>query len=71
VNFSIFNNPSAPHVQGDDSGTLGLGGTPKRVVHANRGFGSSMFVGTLSITAPINTVQGTYVGTVTFTVLGS
>jgi hypothetical protein len=71
INFTIFDNPSAEHVQGDASGTLGLGGSPKRVIHANRGFGTSMFVGTLTITAPTNTVQGTYLGKLTFTVLGS
>lgn len=71
INFTIFDNPSAEHVQGNAAGTLGLGGSPKRVIHANRGFGTSMFVGTLTITAPTNTVQGTYLGKLTFTVLGS
>lgn len=71
INFTIFDNPSAEHLQGGATGTLGLGGTPKRVIHANRGFGTSMFVGTLTITAPTNTVPGTYLGKLTFTVLGS
>lgn len=71
INFTIFNNPSAEHLQGEATGTLGLGGAPKRIIHANKGFGTSMFVGTMTITAPTNTVPGTYLGRVTFTVLGS
>lgn len=71
INFTLFNNPSAEHLQGDAGGSLGLGGSPKRIVHANKGRGTSWFVGTLTITAPTNTAPGTYNGRLTFTVLGS
>lgn len=71
INFTIFNNPSAEHLQGGATGTLGLGGTPKRIIHANKGRGTSMFVGTLTVTAPTSTAPGVYNGRLTFTVLGS
>ncbi|MGD9956960.1 MAG: Ig-like domain repeat protein [Candidatus Nanopelagicales bacterium] len=71
VNFTVFDNPAAPHLVSGVPGSLGLGGTSKRAVHANRGFGTSFFVGTMSITAPITTMPGVYRGVVTFTLLGS
>lgn len=71
INFTLFNNPSAEHLQGGVPGVLGLGGSPKRIVHANKGRGTSMFVGTLTVTAPTNTSPGVYNGRLTFTVLGS
>jgi hypothetical protein len=71
TNLSTFDNPSAPHVAAGAAGTLGLGGTAKKVVHANSGLGTSTFAGTLTITAPTNTLDGTYKGTVTFTIIGS
>jgi alkyl sulfatase BDS1-like metallo-beta-lactamase superfamily hydrolase len=41
------------------------------VLHANSGLGTTVAAGTLTITAPTNTVDGTYRGTVTFTIIGS
>ena len=70
-NFTGFNNPAAAHVSASNVGTLGLGGTPKSVLHANSGLGTTVTAGTLTITAPTNTLDGTYNGTVTFTIIGS
>jgi hypothetical protein len=70
-NFTGFNNVAASHVQASDVGTLGLGGTPKVILHANTGLGSTVTSGVLTIVAPTNTLDGTYTGTVTFTIIGS
>lgn len=71
VNFTVFDNPSAAHLLSEVPGSLGLGGTAKRAIHANRGFGTSLLVGTMSITAPVTTSPGVYKGVVTFTLIGS
>ena len=71
TNFSTFDNPSAAHVAAGTIGTFGLGGIAKKVMHANSGLGTSQFAGTLTITGPTNTLDGTYKGIVTFTILGS
>jgi hypothetical protein len=70
-NFTGFQNPPAAHVQSTDVGTLGLGGTSKVVLHANNGLGVTVTSGTLTITAPGNTLDGLYTGTLTFTIIGS
>lgn len=71
-NFTGFNNASAPHVQATDTGSLGLGGaSPHPILHANQGLGTTVVAATLTITAPTNLLDGTYAGTVTFSVLGS
>jgi hypothetical protein len=71
-NFTGFNNASAAHVQATDSGSLGLGGaTPHPILHANQGLGTTVVAATLTIRAPTNLVDGTYAGTVTFSVVGS
>jgi hypothetical protein len=71
TNLSAFDNDAAAHVTAGTPGNLGLGGTSKKVLHANQGLGTSTFAGTLTITAPTNTLDGVYKGIVTFTVLGS
>ena len=71
TNFTGFNNPAAAHVAAGSGGTAGLGGSPKSVLHANKGLGSTTTAGTLSITAPTNTLDGTYDGIITFTIIGS
>jgi len=70
-NLTGFDNPAAAHVDGAAAGTAGLGGSPKAVLHANSGLGSTVTSGTLTITAPTNTLDGTYTGTITFTIIGS
>jgi hypothetical protein len=71
-NFTGFNNPSAAHVQVTDTGSLGLGGSsPHPILHANQGLGTTVVAATLTIRAPTNLLDGTYAGTVTFSVLGS
>ncbi len=69
-NFTAFDNVAAPHVAGDAVGTGGLAAGPA-VLHANSGLGTTTFAGTLTITAPTNTLPGQYNGTVTFTIIGS
>jgi hypothetical protein len=71
TNLSAFDNPAAAHVTAGTPGTLGLGGSSKKVLHANQGIGTSEFAGTLTITAPTNTLDGVYKGVITFTVVGS
>ncbi len=70
-NFTGFQNFAAAHVDGADGGSLGLGGSPKVVLHANSGLGTTVTNGVLTITAPTNTLDGVYTGTVTFTIIGS
>ena len=71
-NFTGFNNAAAAHVAAGDTGSLGLGGSsPHTVLHANSGLGTTVTAGTLSITAPSNTLDGTYTGTVTFSIIGN
>jgi len=70
-NLTGFDNPAASHVLAGSAGSLGLGTTSKTVLHANSGLGTTVTAGTLTITAPTNTVDGTYTGTVTFTIIGS
>jgi hypothetical protein len=71
-NFTGFNNAAAAHVAAGDTGSLGLGGSsPHTVLHANSGLGTTVTAGTLSITAPSNTLDGTYTGTVTFSIIGT
>jgi len=71
-NLTAFNNAAAAHVAATDAGSAGLGGgSPHAIVHANSGLGTSVFTGLLSIKAPTNTLNGTYTGTVTLTVVGS
>jgi streptogramin lyase len=71
-NFTGFNNIAAAHVPGTNIGSSGLGGsTPHTVLHANNGLGTTVTNGTLTITAPTNTVDGIYAGYVTFSIIGS
>ena len=71
-NLTGFNNTPASHVEAGSLGSAGLGGTsPHPVLHASNGLGTTIANGTLSITAPTNTVDGTYSGTVTFNIIGS
>jgi hypothetical protein len=71
TNFTGFDNPAAAHVAAGSGGNAGLGGSPKPVLHANKGLGTTTTNGTLTITAPTNTLDGTYNGIITFTILGS
>jgi hypothetical protein len=70
-NLTGFDNPAAAHLAAGVAGTAGLGGTSKAVLHANTGLGTTVTAGTLTITAPTNTLDGLYKGTVTFTIIGS
>jgi hypothetical protein len=71
-NFTGFNNAAANHVQITDTGSLGLGGsTPHPILHANHGTGTTVVAATMTIRAPTNLLDGTYAGTVTFSVIGS
>lgn len=70
-NLTGFDNPAAAHVAASAAGSLGLGGSPKVVLHANSGLGTTVTAGTLTITAPTNTLDGVYTGVVTFTIIGS
>jgi hypothetical protein len=71
-NFTGFNNVPAAHVAAGTAGSAGLGGSsPHTVLHAINGLGTTVTAGTLSITAPSNTLDGTYTGTVTFSIIGS
>ncbi len=71
-NFSAFDNAAGAHLSASDTGSAGLGGVSgHEVLHANSGQGTTVIHGLLSINAPTNTVDGTYLGTLTFTVLGS
>jgi hypothetical protein len=69
-NLTAFDNPAAAHLPSGVSGSLGLGGTPKAVLHANQGKGTTVVSGLLTVTAPTSTVDGVYAGTITFTILG-
>jgi hypothetical protein len=71
-NFTGFNNAAAAHVAAGDTGSAGLGGaSPHVVLHANNGLGTTVTNGTLTIKAPSNTLDGTYAGTITFSIIGS
>ena len=71
-NFTGFNNAAAAHVAAGATGSAGLGGSaPHVVLHANSGLGTTVTNGTLTITAPSNTLDGTYNGTVVFSIIGS
>jgi len=71
-NFTGFNNAAAAHVAAGAAGSAGLGGSsPHVVLHANSGLGTTVTAGTLSITAPSNTLDGTYAGVITFSIIGS
>ena len=71
-NFTGFNNAAAAHVAAGATGSAGLGGSnPHVVLHANSGLGTTVTNGTLTITAPSNTLDGTYAGTITFSIIGS
>ena len=69
-NLTAFDNPAAQHLPSGVSGSLGLGGTPKAILHANQGKGTTVVSGLLTVTAPTSTVDGVYAGTITFTILG-
>ncbi len=71
-NLTGYDNVAASGVLAAAPGSLGLGGaSPHSVLHANSGLGSTVIHGLLTINAPTNTIDGTYNGTVTFTVIGS
>ena len=71
-NFTGFNNAAAAHLAAGAAGSAGLGGaSPHVVLHANSGLGTTVTAGTLSITAPSNTLDGTYAGVITFSIIGS
>lgn len=70
-NLVPFDNTAAVGVASGASGSLGLGGAAAHsVLHAGAGLGTTVVNGLLSITAPTNTLAGTYKGIVTFTILG-
>ena len=70
-NLTGFNNVPASHVAAGSLGSGGLGGAnPHPVLHANNGLGTTITNGALSITAPTNALDGTYLGTVTFNIIG-
>lgn len=72
TNFTGYDNAAAAHVQATDPGSLGLGGaSPHPIIHANSGLGTSVFRAILQIRAPTNILDGTYKGTVTFSIVGS
>jgi hypothetical protein len=48
------------------AGHFGLGGTGQKVINNTHGLGTTTILGTLTIHAPTNTVDGTYIGTITF-----
>jgi hypothetical protein len=71
-NLTAFDNPAANGLASGAAGSAGLGGAAAHaVLHANSGLGLTKVNGLLTITAPTNTLDGTYNGIVTFTVLGS
>jgi hypothetical protein len=71
-NVTGFNNGPAAHVDANAGGTAGLGGSsPHPVLHVSNGLGTTITNGTLTITAPTNTLDGTYAGTITFSIIGS
>jgi hypothetical protein len=70
-NLTGFDNPAAAHLAAGVASTAGLGGSSKAVLHANTGLGTTVTAGTLTITAPTNTLDGLYKGTITFTIIGS
>ena len=51
--------------------TGGIGGTGASILANAHGLGTTTFYGTLTINAPTNTVDGTYTGKVTLSVIGS
>jgi hypothetical protein len=70
-NLTAFDNPAAAHLASGAPGNLGLGGTPKSILHANTGKGTTVVSGLLTVTAPTSTADGVYAGTITFTIIGS
>ena len=71
-NLTGFNNVPAAHVPAGSAGSAGLGGSsPHTVLHALNGLGTTVTAGTLTIIAPTNTLDGTYSGTITFSIIGS
>jgi hypothetical protein len=71
-NLTGFDDPAAAGLGALAPGTAGLGGAaPHVVLHANAGLGTTTVNGLLTINAPTNTLDGTYNGLVTFTILGS
>ena len=71
-NFTGYDNPGANGLSSTATGNLGLGGsTGHQVLHANRGLGTVVTQGAVRMTAPTNTRDGIFAGTITFTVLGT
>ena len=71
-NETAFDNAAGAWLDGAATGSAGLGGaSPHAVLHANNGLGTTTLDGLLTINAPTNTLDGTYAGTVTFTIIGS
>ena len=70
-NIQPTDNPAAVGLQSGAAGTAGLGGSAHTVLHAGAGLGTTDVNGTLTITAPTNTLPGVYKGIVDFTILGS
>ncbi|HEY0869636.1 MAG TPA: hypothetical protein VGD55_04510 [Acidothermaceae bacterium] len=67
-----FNNAAATGVAPAAAGNLGLGGAIKHdVAQATAGIGTVGIYGTLTLNAPTSTTAGIYVGTITFTIVGS
>jgi len=67
-----FDNTAAAAVAYNAAGSAGLGGVaPHPVIHANSGLGTLTVNGLMTINAPTSTLDGTYNGTVTFTIVGS
>ncbi len=71
-NLTAFDYVAGAWLDGAATGSAGLGGpSPHAVLHANSGLGTTTLNGVLTIKAPTNTLDGTYAGTVTFTIIGS
>ena len=71
-NLTAFDYVAGAWLDGAATGSAGLGGaSPHAVLHANSGLGTTTLNGVLTIKAPTSTLDGTYAGTVTFTIIGS
>lgn len=69
-NVTTYDNPTpAVPVGPGGGGTAGLGGGTHTVATAERGRGTTRLSGTLTVVAPTSSLLGTYLGTITFTVI--
>jgi hypothetical protein len=70
TNLVGYENQAGAHIMSSAKGNQGLGGSPHKVFHASTGKGTTTIGGILSVDAPTNTLDGVYVGTITFTIVG-